>query len=54
MAARDNVLAGAALSLNQHWDIGCGQFDQTLLDGLHGLGTTKSYCLGRDLSEGLG
>ena len=51
--ARDNVFAGAALSLDKHRDIGAGYFGQPLAKSPHGVGAPKHDRVGRHLAQGL-
>ncbi len=51
--ARDNVFAGAALSLDEHRDVGAGYLSQPFAQGPHGFGAPEDDRLGRHLAEGL-
>src|ERR1700722_7182692 len=51
--ARNNVFARPALPLDQHRNIGAGQFGQAVADGLHGLGESKNDRIRRHLSQRL-
>ena len=50
---RNNVFARTALPLDQHRNIGAGQFGQAVADGLHGFGASKNDRIRRHLSQRL-
>ncbi len=51
--ARNNVLAGSALSLDEDRNIRACQFCETVADGLHGLRAPEDDRIGRHFSQRL-
>src|ERR1700722_9193545 len=51
--ARDDVLAGSALALDQHGNVGAGQLGQAVADVLHGLSPAEDNRIRRHFPQGL-